>query len=177
MRRLIAGGKLPGGKVEGGEPSEGSASSEGVLWSGKPTVLAFYDALAGGALLIIVSALIFALLPFVAPLSAIGVACGLLLMAFAFIKAWANTYTVTDSHVRRQYRFVAVRVEEAAFDRITNTVLEQDVIGRILGFGDIRFDTAGTPFMGVLFKGVRNPGGVKRLIDEKMERMGGAPTR
>ena len=166
MRRLIGSGL-------NGKASEGKAlerPSEPILWMGKPTVLAFYDALAGGALLIIVSALVSMLLPFIALLSAIGVVCGLLLIAFAFIKAWANTYIVTDKCVKRQYRFVAIRVEEAAFDKITDIVVEQDVVGRVLGFGDIRFDTAGTPFMGVLFKGLKHPAEVKRLVDERLRR-------
>lgn len=163
MRRLMA----DEAKLLGGKTSEGT---EVVFWTGKPTVLAFYDALAGGGLLIIVSALLLLLpLPGILLLSAIGVACGLLFIVFAFVKAWANTYTVTDKCVRRQYRFVAVRVEEAPFEKVTNTVLEQDIVGRIFRFGDIRFDTAGTPFMGVLFKGVKNPSEVKRLIDEKMK--------
>lgn len=160
MRRIASGDNKPSG-----EGAEGT-----VFWIGKPTILAFYDALAGGALLIIVSALLHAMpLPWAAVLSAVGVASGLLLVSFAFAKARANTYVVTDKCVRRQYRFVAVKVEEAPLEKITNIVLEQDVVGRALGFGDIRFDTAGTPFAGVLFKGVKNPAEVKRLIDEKVK--------
>ncbi|MBO3809754.1 MAG: PH domain-containing protein [Candidatus Brockarchaeota archaeon] len=162
MRDLTAG--KPG-------KAEGSVSPERVLWSGKPTVLAFYDVLVGGALLIVVSALVFTSLPFTGLLSAIGVVCGFLLIALAFVNAWANTYIVADRCVRRRYSFVAVRVEEAVFDKITNTVSEQGVVGRIFGFGDIRFDTAGTLFMGVLFKGVRNPAEVKRLVDEGLKEL------
>jgi len=139
---------------------------EEVVWSGKPTVLAFYDGLFGGVLLIAASALLFAL-PGLVWLSAAGIICGFLLIAFAFIKARANTYVLTDRCVRRQYRFVAVKVDEAPLEKVTNTVVEQDVVGRIFGFGDVRFDTAGTAFTGVLFKGVKKPYEVKKLAEER----------
>lgn len=159
MRRFIAAknrGREAGGKME-----------EDVVWKGKPVVIAFYDGLAGGALLLIVSALLpLVPVPGIALLSALGTVCGALLIALAFARAKANTYVVTKKGVRREYCFVAFRVDEAPFEKVTNTVVEQDVVGRIFGFGDVRFDTAGTPFQGVLFKGVRNPAAVKNIADE-----------
>ena len=51
-----------------------------------------------GVMLIAVSALLLAL-PGLVLLSIAGMACGFLLIAFAFFRAWANSYLVTD---RRQ---------------------------------------------------------------------------
>ena len=144
-------------------------SGEGVVWSGKPTVLAFCDALAAGALLIAVSASLLAT-PLPAWLAALGLACGAVLILAAFINSWANSYAVTESCVRREYRFVAVRVEEAPLSKVTDIVVEQSIVGRVLGFGDVRFDTAGTTFTGVLFKGVRDPAKVKELVVAKLKR-------
>ena len=156
---------------EGGKAAESGGKkaevAEDVVWRGKPVVIAFYDGLAGGALLITVSALLPLIpVPGIAWLSALGMACGALLMSFAFIRAKANTYVITKKGVRREYRFVVVRVDEAPFEKVTNTVVEQDVVGRIFGFGDVHFDTAGTPFQGVLFKGVKNLAAVKKIADE-----------
>jgi len=55
-------------------------SGESVVWSGKPTVLAFYDALVGGTLLVAVSIVLLAT-PFsaIAWLSVLGVVCGAIL--------------------------------------------------------------------------------------------------
>lgn len=170
MRRLMAEAWESRGR--GGASAPTNAPPEQVVWKGKPTVLAFYDGLVGGALLIAVSATVASAFPRSIWLSATGAICGLLLVAFAFIRARANTYIVTDKGVRREYRFVAVRVEEALFENITNTVVEQDVIGRVFGFGDVRLDTAGSPFQGVLFKGVRNPAAVKEVVDKRLK---GAP--
>jgi len=144
---------------------------ENVVWRGKPVVWAFADGLAGGAILIAVSLLLpatgFAIASYIA---AVGVACGILMILFAVVRACANTYIVTEESVRREYRFIVVRVEEAKYDMITNIVVEQGILGRLLGFGDVRCDTAGTAFLGVLFKGVRKPLQVKGIIEEAIEK-------
>ncbi|MEM2189386.1 MAG: PH domain-containing protein [Nitrososphaerota archaeon] len=150
------------------EPNTVEKTSGQIIWKGKPTVLSFYDGLIGGVLLVVVSTVVFSVFPSLGPLAMLGVLCGLLLVLFAFTRAWANTYLITDRAVRREYRLVVVRVEEAAFKNITNAVLEQDIIGRIFGFGDVRFDTAGSPFQGVLFKGIKNPAEVKRIVDDRL---------
>ncbi len=143
--------------------------SEKVVWSGKPKVIAFYDALIGGIILIAVSAALLATpLSAIVWLPALGMVCGFVLILIAFIKAWANSYVVTEKCVRREYRFVAVKVDEAPLNMVTNVVVEQDVVGRIFGFGDVRFDTAGTAFSGVLFKGVADPDEVKKLVAERL---------
>jgi len=38
---------------------------------------------------------------------------------------------------------------------VTDVVSHIGLVGRILKFGNLRVDTAGTPFAGVLFKGLR----------------------
>jgi uncharacterized membrane protein YdbT with pleckstrin-like domain len=143
---------------------------EKVMAREKPTVLAFYDGLAGGAILIIISlALILTLaytlfwwFPF------LGLAVGALLISLAFLNAWANTYLITDRGVRREYRLIAVEVSEIPYDRATNVVVLQDIVGRVFRFGTVRVDSAGTPFKGVVFRGVRRPEEIRRLILEQM---------
>jgi len=144
---------------------------ENVVWRGKPVAWAFADGFAGGAILIAVSLLLpatgFAIASYIA---AVGVACGILMILFAVVRACANTYIVAEDSVRREYRLVAVRVEEAKYDMITNIVVEQGILGRLLGFGDVKCDTAGTAFLGVLFRGVRKPLQVKEIIEGAMEK-------
>ena len=138
-------------------------SEEKTVWSGKPTVLAFSNVLAGGALLVVVSIAVF-FTPFPVWLPVLGIVCGLVLIFTAFAMAKANTYMVTDRYVRREYRFIAVKIDEAPLSKVTNIVVEQSVVGRFFRFGDIRFDTAGTAFTGVLFKGVKNPEKIEKQI-------------
>lgn len=140
---------------------------EKVVWTGKPTVLAFYEGLAVGVLLLAVSIALLAVpFPPVSRLSAIVVAFGVLVVVLTILRAYANTYTITSRRVCREYRLWAVAIEEAPLEKVTNVVVEQDVVGRVLGFGTVRANTAGTTFRGVVFRGVKNPRKVKEHIVE-----------
>ena len=133
--------------------------AEKVAWTGKPTVLGFWEGLAIGVLLIVFSAAStlspFARIPEVVGFLVAVAFGGVALIAFTFFVAYANTYTVTDRAARREFRFWVVRVEEAPTEKITDVVSHIGLVGRILKFGNLRVDTAGTPFAGVLFKGLR----------------------
>ena len=71
---------------------------EAVVWSGKPVVLAFYEGLLGGVMLTVASALLLA-----------GMACGFLLIAFAFFRAWAKQL---PCHGQMRQEAVQVRSRE-----------------------------------------------------------------
>jgi len=142
---------------------------EEVCW--KPVVWAFWDGIVGGALLAAVSAalLLFYRFTLAHVIAVAGLALGAAMILLAVARAAANTYFLSKSHVRRVYRLIVVRVDEAPLDKITNVVVEQGVLGRILGFGDVRCDTAGTAFAGVLFKGVKRPESVAEIIRGRIE--------
>lgn len=146
--------------------------AEEACW--KPVVWAFWDGLVGGAALIIASCMLLQY-PFTVArnIAGAGVALGAVMMLLAFARAAANTYILTESHVRRVYRLIAVRIDEAPLTEVTNIVVERSLIGRILGFGDVRCDTAGTMFGGVLFKGVKNPEEVAEAIKARANQIRG----
>jgi hypothetical protein len=77
---------------------------------------------------------------------------------------------VTEKSVRRKYRLVAVSVEEVKHETVTSIVVEQEAVGRLLVFGDMKCDTAGTAFTGVLFRSVKKPLEVKEVIEGAMGR-------
>ena len=133
--------------------------AEKVTWTGKPTVLGFWEGLAVGILLIVFSVAStlspFARIPAVLYFLVAVAVGGIALIVFTFFVAYANTYTVTGGTARREFRFWVVRVEEAPTEKITDVVSHIGLVGRILKFGNLRVDTAGTPFAGVLFKGLR----------------------
>ena len=87
---------------------------EAVVWSGKPVVLAFYEGLLGGVMLIVASALLLAL-PGLVLLSAAGMACGFLLIAFAFFRAWAKQL---PCHGQMRQEAVQVRGREGRRDAL-----------------------------------------------------------
>jgi len=140
---------------------------EKVLWTGKPTVLAFCDGLAIGVLLLAVSIALLAVpLLTVFWFSVTGVVLGASIIFLTFLKAYANTYIITSNRVCREYRLWVIAIEEAPLEKVTNVVVEQDAAGRIFRFGTVKAETAGTTFKGVVFHGVRNPAEVKERIVE-----------
>ena len=139
-----------------------------MIWSEKPTVLAFYDGLAYGELLAAVSIALLALFPGTPYwwVPALGLALAALTVAFSFVRAWAYTYTLTEEKLRREYRILVSYTEEVPLRQVTNILVEQDVVGRLLGFGAIRADTAGTAYGGIIFRGIRNLDEALKVISE-----------
>jgi len=97
--------------------------------------------------------------------------CGAALILVAFARSKAVKYIVTDRRVSREYRFFSVRIDEIPLNRITSIAVEQNIVGRLLGFGDLRIGTADMAFPGVLFNGIRNPERAKSIISGLMGSM------
>ena len=135
----------------------------------KPTVLAFYEGLISGAILIAVSLFLVAQssAPLIQWFSAAALALGILNITLSFLRAWASAYIVTDKGVRAEYRFVTVEILEVPHEKITDIIVQQGPLGRLLGFGTVRVDSAGTTFKGAVLRGVRNPEDLKRIISEQ----------
>ncbi len=76
-------------------------------------------------------------------------------------------FTVTNLRIVVR-RGILARVEQAtAIARIQNITTRQTVIQRMLGIGDVEFDTAGGDLAAaeLRFVGIANPGDVVRRID------------
>lgn len=139
-----------------------------VLWRGKPTVLAFADMLAGGTLLTVLSSVVAFLvpLPYMRYFSLAGLIAAAFFIILAFFLSQSYTYTVTGGKLRKEYCFVASSNEEVPFSEVTNIVVVQGVLGRVLGFGTVRADTAGTAYSGMAFKGVKNSHEIFKVVSE-----------
>ncbi|MEK6975799.1 MAG: PH domain-containing protein [Candidatus Thermoplasmatota archaeon] len=62
---------------------------------------------------------------------------------------------------------------EARYEKVTDVAVTQGVWGRMLGFGTIRINTAGSNEAPITFLGVRDPDRVKAIVDGA--RQGGGP--
>lgn len=137
-----------------------------MVWRGKPTYESFYPLPLAGGVAVFCSALGFMALP-------AGWAAMLLLASAAFCAGMcffagvlANSYSfvLTDQRVRGEFRLWVVRVWEVPVDKITDAVVVQGLVGRVLRFGHVRVDAAGTLFPGLLIRGVRDPLEVCELV-------------
>lgn len=140
--------------------------AEKVMWTGKPSLWAFYGFYVVGVLVLVSTAgvaSLFQIHPWVLGVIPLFVA-GMFLLPLRFQKAW--TFTLTDRSISSEFCLWVRRQRTAPLQQVTNVAVDQGFVGRLLGFGDVRADTAGTPFMGVRFWGVRDPLGVGTRIKE-----------
>lgn len=150
--------------------SEGEVAGE-PIWTGKPSPASFGASLVG------------VVVPF-----AFLVVFGL---GMAFVDAWLSLAVVGGSllflalivwALYIQYRYTRYELHadgvvvtrgwlsrhrvETTFDKVTDVTTHQDILGRVFDYGRITVNTAGSNQAPVNFQGMRDPDGVKRLIDE-----------
>lgn len=77
-------------------------------------------------------------------------------------------YMVTDQRIRIRRGILSRREETARFDRVQNVNSSQSLLDRLLGVGDVDFDTAGTSEDSddFRFAGVAEPKRLVRIVAE-----------
>jgi uncharacterized membrane protein YdbT with pleckstrin-like domain len=99
----------------------------------------------------------FLTLPGIEIFALFGMLVGACLFLLALFLSLSYRYVVTEDSLRKEYFFFATSREEVPLDSVTNVVVYQDIVGKALGFGTVRADTAGTAYMGISFIGVEDP--------------------
>lgn len=87
----------------------------------------------------------------------IWVGIGVLFFIIAIAMWYSSEYILTNKRVHSRQGLIARKTNEANFDKITDTSLSQDTIGRILNYGDVGINTAGSIGYEVIFRGVSDP--------------------
>jgi len=82
---------------------------------------------------------------------------GIILILSAVVGAGANVYYVTNMRVIQEHRLFGRSIKETTLDKITDIVFNQGFFGRLANFGSIHLHTAGTGFLGIDFRGIRDP--------------------
>lgn len=91
-------------------------------------------------------------------------------VVLAWIKRLDSHYTVTSRRVIVR-RGIANRNERSAsIDRIQNVNTKQGFYGRILNFGDIEFDTAGSDIgdSDLALRGINDPHDMRDMLDREL---------
>ena len=97
------------------------------------------------------------------------------IVVLAWIKRLDSHYTVTDRRVLVR-RGIANRNERSvSIDRIQNVNTKQGLYGRVLNFGDIEFDTAGsdTNDSDLALRGINDPHKMRDTFDRELLQRGG----
>jgi uncharacterized membrane protein YdbT with pleckstrin-like domain len=99
---------------------------------------------------------------FVVVLAVLGVT-----VLVGFIKRVATTYTITTRRLHIKRGIVSREIQETRLERVQNVNYQQSLYQRVVGIGDVDFDTAasGSDY-DFVFAGVANPGDVVHRVDE-----------
>lgn len=84
------------------------------------------------------------LVPFLATAKLVGVVAGLCLAAYTYLRRRSYEYVITDRRVIRRSGIVARQVKASDLALVQDVTLDESVLGRILGYGDIVVESAGT---------------------------------
>lgn len=119
---------------------------ETIIWQGQPSYLSYITFFILGAVL--------------APLVGIGI----VIIIWAILDRNHRFYKVTNRRVSVQSGIIGRATSEVEIRDIRNVKMLQQVIDRLLGFGNVGISSAGTGEVEVIFAGVANPAGVRDLV-------------
>lgn len=184
---------LPRSHRRGVFPRMYIASGEQLVFETKPSVFAFVNPINIGLGSIFLGIYIylldnFGLISGVGPF-ALEIIVLVLVVAFVggitggLVRWWVTSYAATDRRVLRSRGIVSRDAIDCAFDKIQNASLDQGIMGRVWGFGNVSFQTAGIRGLfgsaasnveragGVYWAGVIDPVGTRRFVEELKERV------
>lgn len=151
---------------------------ERILWIGKPLLRSAVSQATG----LLVFVLFLLLIPGFAPQGGIGSTFLVGLVAFFGLFAvgmpmWALSrmvFVITDQAAYTRSGIFGEKVNQTSYEKITDISYNQDVLGRILGYGSININTAGSATQALTMQGLSDPLAVKRLLERaKADRLGG----
>jgi len=147
---------------------------ERVVWHARPHPIAIGWRLPVGFGLIIGGLLVLALLatnsnPLVVATGLVFTVAGVGVLFIGFV-FWTNTrYVLTSSQLYLKRGVFSRDVTQFRLDRIQNTTLDQGVIGRLLGYGQLTVYTAGSAEPELTFDRVPNPGSAASKLSQQLE--------
>jgi len=99
----------------------------------------------------------------------IPVVVGLVILGIWWLKTKAATLTVSNKRTVQRTGLIAKQTSEVLHRDVRNIEIRQSVSQRLFGVGTIGIASAGQAGIEIQFSGVRDPDGVKALIDRYRE--------
>ena len=94
---------------------------------------------------------------------------GLVILAIWWLTTKAATLTVTNKRAIQRTGLISKKTTEVLHRDVRNIEIDQSVFQRMFGVGSIGIASAGQSGIEIQFAGVRDPDGVKALIDRYRE--------
>ena len=91
-----------------------------------------------------------------------------------WIKRSTTHYTVTDSRIHIRTGLFSRREHSTQLTRVQNVNVSQTIMQRLLGIGDVDWDTAGTEEVEADFRfvGIEDPSSLVRIVDQRLHALG-----
>ena len=91
-------------------------------------------------------------------LGAVLLASAGFVMLYAYLRVLATEYIITSTYIYVRYGVVARDITQARPEAVVAVNVEQGILGRLLGYGNVMFMTPGEGGRGfVVFRGVEDP--------------------
>ena len=98
-----------------------------------------------------------------------AVGAGLVILGIWWLNTKAATLTVTNKRTIQRTGLISKKTTEVLHRDVRNIEIEQSISQRMFGVGSIGIASAGQSGIEIQFAGVRDPDGVKALIDRYRE--------
>ncbi len=157
------------------ESQVGEASADEPVWTGSPAPASFVGALLGVATTLMMAFTLTLAGSLTGENPPLLMGIGLFLFATAQgAGAWVR-FRYTRFEVRRRGVVVTSgwltrRRVETTYDKVTDVTTYEDILGRVLNYGRITINTAGSNEAPVVFFGLKDNDQIKALIDETRNR-------
>jgi len=123
---------------------------------------------------IVLSVLLLLLALFVDHL-ALGAALLVLATAFllhAYLRVLATEYVIASTYVYARYGIIGRDITQARPEAVVAVNVEQGILGRLLGYGDVMFMTPGEGGHGfIIFRGVKDPAKLKTAFFDLLKKI------
>ena len=142
-------------------PRTGLKEGEKILWVGRPRLVSMLGRLILSIILILIG---LSLLNLISLIGAILILIGVAIIIRTVIEVTSYRYYVTNMRVIEEHWLFSVEIKETTLDKITDIVFYQGLLGRLLNYGTVHIHTAGTGFLGMVFRNVKEPLLVRGII-------------
>ncbi len=92
----------------------------------------------------------------------------ILAFAYAELKRITRRYMVFENRIARREGILSKRVQYMPYTRVERVELNQSILKRIFGIGDVVIDTGEDS---IILEAVRKPGKVEELVSERLSRL------
>ncbi len=105
-------------------------------------------------------------------LGAILLFLAVLVLLYAYLRVLATEYLITSGRIYARYGIIAREVTQTRPESVSAVYVQQSIVGRMLGYGDIMFMTPGEGGRGfITFRGVKDPVRLKSAFFEQIRRV------